>query len=59
MNADFYQAQVRYWGEKYFPHLLPEHRTQLVRELLRLHLRPKAQPTEHPHPTPEPTQSPT
>lgn len=31
-------AQIRYWADKYFPHLLPAHRYALVAELLKLHL---------------------
>ena len=32
-----YDAQVKYWADKYFPHLLPAHRLALVLELLQMH----------------------
>ncbi len=32
-----YDAQVKFWADKYFPHLLPKHRLALVFELLQMH----------------------
>jgi hypothetical protein len=33
------EAQIKFWGDKFFAHLLPAHRYALVAELLRLHIR--------------------
>lgn len=33
------EAQIVYWAEKFFPHLLPSHAQALVRELVKLHVK--------------------